>query len=510
MSQDVSYSRVKSGELTSLYSLIHYFRYYKARRQVKVVESDHNPIYLLIDLPWDTKIIKPRLEVFNLRNSECQANFLENTNSCDILTSCLINKDIRVGGKLWLKNMKFLIHANFKKIRLNGKSRVDETIQSLFEKQSQMQKDTPEFLAAESGIAEAIWEKNRAIVIEQISGMSNESNNFSRINMWKIRQKICPKHEVTPPVAKIDEKGNLISNKDGLMSLYVNTYKHRLRHRDMESGFSYLRDLKDFLFEERLQLSKLRKTPWWTEHDLLKVQKSLKLNKSADPSGFINELFRPGVAGRDVVKSLLLISNKSKEESDIPDFVKLSNITSIYKLRGSKSDLNSDRGVFSVSAVRSVIDKLVYHDIYDTVDTNMSDSNVGGRRGRNIRDNLFIIHGVINYALKEKIDIDVNLYDIEKCFDSMWWQETMNDMWDVGVQDDKFALMAKMNQECAIAVKTPVGITERFSLKEIEMQGTVMGPLKASVQVDTLGRDCYARSEGLFVYKKCVYIPISI
>ena len=37
-----------------------------------------------------------------------------------------------------------------------------------------------------------------------------------------------------------------------------------------------------------------------------------------------------------------------------------------------------------------------------------------------------------------------------------------------------------------------------------------MGPLKASVQVDTLGRDCYARSEGLFVYKKCVYIPLII
>ena len=23
----------------------------------------------------------------------------------------------------------------------------------------------------------------------------------------------------------------------------------------------------------------------------------------------------------------------------------------------------------------------------------------------------------------------------------MWYQETMNDMWDVGIQDDKFALM---------------------------------------------------------------------
>ena len=213
------------------------------------------------------------------------------------------------------------------------------------------------------------------------------------------------------------------------------------------------------------------------------------------------------MAGTDLIKSLILLSNKAKDECEIPDFVQLSNITSIYKNRGSKSDLDSDRGVFNVATVRSIIDKLVYNDYYDLVDMNMSDSNVGGRRGRNIRDNLFIINGVINYALKEKIAIDINLYDIAKCFDAMWYQETMNDMWDVGVKDNKFALMAKMNKECNIAVKTPAGITERFVVNEIEMQGTVSGPLKACVQVDTLGRDCYTYSEGLFLYKDCVAVP---
>ena len=126
------------------------------------------------------------------------------------------------------------------------------------------------------------------------------------------------------------------------------------------------------------------------------------------------------------------------------------------------NDLNNDRGIFNVATVRSIIDKLVYGDIYDIVDNNMSDSNVGGRKRRNIIDNTFIINGIINYAIKEKIDIDITLYDIMKCIDAMWYQETMNDMWGVGVKDNKFALMAKMNKECNIAVKTPVGITERF------------------------------------------------
>ena len=138
-----------------------------------------------------------------------------------------------------------------------------------------------------------------------------------------------------------------------------------------------------------------------------------------------------------------------------------------------------------------IMDKLVYNDYYDTVDKNMSDSNVGGRKRRNIRDNLFIVYGVINYALKNGLEVDMNLYDLAKCFDAMWHQETMNDLWDVGVQDDRFSLISEMNKKCQIAIKTPVGISERFIMEQIEMQGTVMGPIKCSVQMDTIGRDCY-------------------
>ena len=45
----------------------------------------------------------------------------------------------------------------------------------------------------------------------------------------------------------------------------------------------------------------------------------------------------------------------------------------------------------------------------------------------------------------------------------------------------KNLFMSKMNEKCEIAIKTPAGVTERFSLEEIEMQGTVAGPIKATV-----------------------------
>ena len=50
----------------------------------------------------------------------------------------------------------------------------------------------------------------------------------------------------------------------------------------------------------------------------------------------------------------------------------------------------------------SIIDKLIYNDKYDIINSNMSDSNIGGRRGRNIRDHLFVINGIINDINKNK------------------------------------------------------------------------------------------------------------
>ena len=122
----------------------------------------------------------------------------------------------------------------------------------------------------------------------------------------------------------------------------------------------------------------------------------------------------------------------------------------------------------------------------------MSNSNVGARRNRNIRDNLFIVYSVINNAISTKTNIDVTMYDNSQCFDSQWYQETMNDMWNVGVQDDKFALMAKLNETVNVSIKTGVGQTDRFKLHKIEQQGTCNGQIKCSVQIDTIGRDCYS------------------
>ena len=72
----------------------------------------------------------------------------------------------------------------------------------------------------------------------------------------------------------------------------------------------------------------------------------------------------------------------------------------MYKKKESKHNLENDRGIFGLSVFKKIIDKLIYQEMYPLVDEGMSDSNIGARRKKNIKNHLFIVYGVINSVLK--------------------------------------------------------------------------------------------------------------
>ena len=89
----------------------------------------------------------------------------------------------------------------------------------------------------------------------------------------------------------------------------------------------------------------------------------------------------------------------------------------------------------------------------------------------------------------------------------MWLEETINDLWEAGIQDDNLALIYKMNEEVKVAVKTPFGLTKRSSIGKVLVQGETFGPLCCSVQVDTFGKECCEKDKLLYYYKGEVGVP---
>ena len=103
-----------------------------------------------------------------------------------------------------------------------------------------------------------------------------------------------------PPTAKLDSAGNLITSPNLLKKLYCDTYAERLKHREIKPSLQDLFFLKTELWKLRLKELKESKSEFWTLEELEKVLKKLKNNKTRDPHGLINEIFKPGVIGNDL------------------------------------------------------------------------------------------------------------------------------------------------------------------------------------------------------------------
>ena len=158
--------------------------------------------------------------------------------------------------------------------------------------------------------------------------------------------------------------------------------------------------------------------------------------------------------------------NKIKMTGYFPSFMKVTNISAIYKGKGEVTDLESDRGIFLVSIFRTILMTLIYKEKYDVIKLSMSDSNIGARKQKNIGNHIFIVNCIIQDVLSKK-------------------------------SKEPIDIMA--NRENFVAVNTPHGISKRETVKEIVMQGDVLAPLISSLQVDTIGKECLVEGKSTCV-----------
>ena len=133
------------------------------------------------------------------------------------------------------------------------------------------------------------YHKEIVDTLKKLGGDSQNLNGAGRKNLWKFLKRKFPKCSSAVPVAKKDKSGNLVTNHEGLKSLYLKTYVHRLRNRPIREDYQVMKQLKDELFEIRLNLASCNKSAPWTMDDLEFILKHLTDGKARDPNGWVNE-----------------------------------------------------------------------------------------------------------------------------------------------------------------------------------------------------------------------------
>ena len=474
-------------------------------------QSDHNTIITKFSIKWESKTKSQESNLFNLKNIAGQTKFTELTSKPGIMSNIFKgeNVDIERATKKFIKKLNGCMHQCFQKVRVKKKE--NKELDKLFNKRRVLRTKTDEdskneLIKVDKELADKCARDNYIKIKDEIKGMDCEEGGMNVGKLWQLKKKLSPRgHD--PPTAMMDSKGNLVTSTAGIEKLATEHFQKVLENRKMKDEPKHIQIDKEELAKHRLDLARDKKSPPWTMEDLETVLKFLKNNKCRDPIGNINEIFKNNVAGGDLKVAILLLMNHIKNKHEYPELIRLCNITSIYK-KGKRSDFNNYRGIFRVVIFRSILDRLIYNDIYPIIDSNLSDANVGSRKGRNVRDNLFVLCAIMNSVKSGNEEpCDLGVYDVIKCFDALWNQECINDLWDAGCQNDKLHLLSLGNQRARVAIKTPEGITKRFDISNVIMQGTVNSGLFCTCSMDKLAKLVYGNKSLIYKYKGVADVP---
>ena len=476
------------------------------------VESDHNVLVTELSFSWDKSNKKEKNEIYNLKNKKGQAKFKEMTSNSNYLSSVFDDEseDFNTAAHRFIKRLNRIINKCFNKIRIT--ERTDKYTEDLYDKWRKLQgkedkssKDELEKIEKELGEKIA---QNAKKIEEEVGKYKCEDGGFNSGKLWNLKKHLFPRHR-DPPTAMMDEEGKLLTSSEEINELALRKLGfERLKNRPMKKGLEEMKEKKEKLCEENLKKAQKNKTPDWSEEEVKEVLKNLKKNVSRDPLGYANEIFHPKVAGDDLTKAITKLVNLIKKKQIFPRCLELCNISSIWKRKGKRNTFDSYRGVFRVCVFRNILDRLIYNDEYSNVDSNLTDCNVGSRKFRNIRDHIFVMNAILNSVVNgDEEPLDCQVYDVEKCHDSLWLHEVINDLFSAGFQNDKLSLLFLENSSAQIAIKTSSGISRRITIRNLIMQGTVWANLCCTVLMDKLGKMMYENPDLLYKYKGSVPVP---
>ena len=303
-----------------------------------------------------------------------------------------------------------------------------------------------------------------------------QDGDFSQNAFWKIRKKLNLKGETGTSI--VLSSGVEVFSESGIREAYKNEFKYRLRTREIEDHLKLYEERSNLLCNTYVQVGKESQNRiGFDPNKLTEIIKTLKKNKSPGPDGIPAEVFIH--AGSELVKSVTAMFMNTELNGSIPNKWNKVHIKTLYKNKGSHKELENYRGVFLTPAITKLCEKYIMVKSRNDVE-NISKWQAGSRPNRSAQDQLYLVRSCMDHAKYMKKPAIVTVYDFTQCFDGMWLEDSILSLKDIGVDNERLAIIKELNNTADIVVKTPVGNTSEFTVQNIVKQGTVLGPLLCS------------------------------
>ena len=174
-----------------------------------------------------------------------------------------------------------------------------------------------------------------------------KSNEF-----WRMKQRIQLREESVSH--KVVQDGNEYDTRDEIQEAYRKHYKEILKTRQILPKYQIIQETTDKKFQRYMEIAENQCHDEIEEIEIKDILKTLKNNKAPGLDEITNEILKKG--GKDIAESLRAMFNKILRGNKCPGEWQKVKIKSIYKNKGSKEDLNNQRGIFLTSNVQKVFE----------------------------------------------------------------------------------------------------------------------------------------------------------
>ena len=278
---------------------------------------------------------------------------------------------------------------------------------------------------------------------------------------WKLKKIIAPRN-IEIPHSILNRHDSLLTDSITVKNEYRTEFQYRLRKREIKSDLKWYESFQNPSCQLRIKACKSSISPNFSLDEVKQAVGELKLGKSVDPTGMVREILKK--CGYGLLYSLVEMVNTIKTSKNLSSDWNKIWIKTLKKKKGTFRKLDNYRGIFLVPILSIIFEKLLKNRISDILQQNISKFQNGGMKGKGVVDDLFILRGIINHANYLGKELWLTFYDIEKCFDSLWLEDCINSLWDLGVKDDVLCLIYLMNIKATVTIKTPLGDTDPLFL----------------------------------------------
>ena len=188
------------------------------------------------------------------------------------------------------------------------------------------------------------------------------------------------------------------------------------------------------------------------------------------------------------MEALLHIFNLVMKKGRPPKAWKRVNIKSLYKNKGDKRDLNNQRGIFLLSAVQKLFEKMILDRIMNRLEMSFTEYQNGARKNRSTADHLFVARAMLDLHEYFGLTTTMQFFDMQKCFDKLWLRRCMVSLRDAGVQGPEWRTIFELNCDAEIAIITPLGTTDILRVGEVVMQGSVLAAIMCGKLIDEIAK----------------------